>query len=448
MFETLKNAFKSKEIRVKIWFTLALILVYRIGCYIPVPTFDVVALTNAFTAQNSDFLGLLNILSGNSMQNATLFALGVLPFINSSIIMQLLTLVIPALERMSKEGDEGRQKLTQITRIVAIVLAIVQAIGIVVGFKSTIRAIFPFETAGNAILTMAITIVLLVAGSIMVMWLSERITEYGIGNGTSIIIFIGILATAGTTMANSFKMVGDNWTYIWNILGFILLVVAVFVFIVFMDGAERRVPVQYSKQIKGNKMYGGQSTYIPIRIGGSGVMPIIFASSLLMFPQMILQLFFTETPSVEPGLSVADWYAKYMGSGTAVYYILLAILILGFSYFYAQIQFNPEDVARNIQQYGGFIPGIRAGKPTSDFLKKVNNRVTLFGAVFLMLIALVPTFLFQAVAIGDGSWGSPALPFANSFSATGLLIVVSVALEINKQLESQIMMKHYKGFLK
>ena len=441
MFETLKNAFKSKEIRVKIWFTLALILVYRIGCYIPVPTFDVVALTNAFTAQNSDFLGLLNILSGNSMQNATLFALGVLPFINSSIIMQLLTLVIPALERMSKEGDEGRQKLTQITRIVAIVLAIVQAIGIVVGFKSTIRAIFPFETAGNAILTMAITIVLLVAGSIMVMWLSERITEYGIGNGTSIIIFIGILATAGTTMANSFKMVGDNWTYIWNILGFILLVVAVFVFIVFMDGAERRVPVQYSKQIKGNKMYGGQSTYIPIRIGGSGVMPIIFASSLLMFPQMIIQLFFANTDA-------AVWYATYMGSGTPVYYILLAILILGFSYFYAQIQFNPEDVARNIQQYGGFIPGIRAGKPTSDFLKKVNNRVTLFGAVFLMLIALVPTFLFQAVAIGDGSWGSPSLPFANSFSATGLLIVVSVALEINKQLESQIMMKHYKGFLK
>lgn len=441
MFETLKNAFKSKEIRVKIWFTLALILVYRIGCYIPVPTFDVVALTNAFTAQNSDFLGLLNILSGNSMQNATLFALGVLPFINSSIIMQLLTLVIPALERMSKEGDEGRQKLTQITRIVAIVLAIVQAIGIVVGFKSTIRAIFPFESAGNAILTMAITIVLLVAGSIMVMWLSERITEYGIGNGTSIIIFIGILATAGTTMANSFKMVGDNWTYIWNILGFILLVVAVFVFIVFMDGAERRVPVQYSKQIKGNKMYGGQSTYIPIRIGGSGVMPIIFASSLLMFPQMIIQLFFANTDA-------AVWYATYMGSGTPVYYILLAILILGFSYFYAQIQFNPEDVARNIQQYGGFIPGIRAGKPTSDFLKKVNNRVTLFGAVFLMLIALVPTFLFQAVAIGDGSWGSPALPFANSFSATGLLIVVSVALEINKQLESQIMMKHYKGFLK
>lgn len=442
MFETLKNAFKSKEIRVKIWLTLALILVYRIGCYIPVPTFDATALTKAFTEQNSDFLGLLNILSGGSMANATIFALGVLPFINSSIIMQLLALVIPALERLSKEGDEGRQKLTQITRIVAIVLAVVQAIGIVVGFKSYIRPIFPFENGqDNAILTMALTIVLLTAGSVMVMWLSERITEYGIGNGTSIIIFIGIIASAGTTMANAFKLVGANWTYIWNILGFILIVVAIFVFIVFMDGAERRVPVQYSKQIKGNKMYGGQSTYIPIRVGGSGVMPIIFATSLLMFPQMIIQLFAANTEA-------AAWYETYMGSGTAVYYVLLAVLILGFSYFYAMIQFNPDDVARNIQQYGGFIPGIRAGKPTSDFLKKVNNRVTFFGAVFLMLIALIPTFLFRALAIGDGTWVSPALPFANSFSATGLLIVVSVALEINKQLESQIMMKHYKGFLK
>ena len=449
MFETLKNAFKTKEIRVKIWLTLALILVYRIGCYIPVPTFNAASMATA-SAFSNDFLGVLNVITGGSMQNATIFALGVLPFINSSIIMQLLALVIPALERLSKEGDEGREKLTQITRIVAIVLAVVQAIGIVVGFKGFIRPIFSFEmnSADAPILTMAFTIVLLVAGSVMVMWLSERITEYGIGNGTSIIIFIGILSTAGTTMADSLVMVGKNLTYIWNILGFVLLVVAVFVFIVFMDGAERRITVQYSKQIKGNKMYGGQTTYIPIRVNGSGVMPIIFASSLLMFPQMILQLFFTETPSVESGLSAADWYARYMGSGTAVYYVLLALFILGFSYFYAQIQFNPDDVSRNIQQYGGFVPGIRAGKPTSDFLRKVNNRITLFGALFLMIISLVPTFLFQALAMGDGTWMQPQLKFANSFSATGLLIVVSVALELNKQLESQIMMKHYKGFLK
>ncbi len=441
MFETLKNAFKSKEIRVKIFITLALILVYRIGCYIPIPTFNMASMQSS-TAFNSDFLSILNVITGGSMQNATLFALGVLPFINSSIIMQLLALVIPALEKMSKEGEEGRKKLTQITRIVAVVLAVVQAIGIVVAFKSYFLNVFSFEEgADNPILTMALTIVLLVAGSVMVMWLSERITEYGIGNGTSIIIFIGILSTAGTTMAESFKLVGENWTYIWNIIGFILVVVAVLTFIVFMDGAERRITVQYSKQIKGNKMYGGQSTYIPIRVNGSGVMPIIFASSLLMFPQMIIQLFFSTTEA-------ASWYARYMGSGTAVYYVLLALFILGFSYFYAQIQFNPEDVSKNIQQYGGFIPGIRAGKPTSDFLKKINNRITFFGAVFLMCLSLIPTFLFRALAMGDGTWAAPALPFANSFSATGLLIVVSVALELNKQLESQIMMKHYKGFLK
>lgn len=441
MFETLKNAFKSKEIRVKIWITLALILVYRIGCYIPIPTFNIAAMQQA-EAFSSDFLSILNVITGGSMQNATLFALGVLPFINSSIIMQLLALVIPALEKMSKEGEEGRKKLTQITRIVAVVLAVVQAIGIVVAFKSYFIDVFSFESgADNPILTMALTIVLLVGGSVMVMWLSERITEYGIGNGTSIIIFIGILSTAGTTMAESFKLVGNEWTYIWNIIGFILVVVAVLTFIVFMDGAERRITVQYSKQIKGNKMYGGQSTYIPIRINGSGVMPIIFASSLLMFPQMIIQLFFSNTEA-------AVWYAQYMGSGTAVYYVLLALFILGFSYFYAQIQFNPEDVSKNIQQYGGFIPGIRAGKPTSDFLKKINNRITFFGAVFLMCLSLIPTFIFRALAMGNGTWAAPALPFANSFSATGLLIVVSVALELNKQLESQIMMKHYKGFLK
>ncbi len=441
MFETLKNAFKSKEIRVKIFITLALILVYRIGCYIPIPTFNI-AMMQKDGAFTSDFLSILNVITGGSMQNATLFALGVLPFINSSIIMQLLALVIPALEKMSKEGEEGRKKLTQITRIVAVVLAVVQAIGIVVAFKSNFINVFSFENGqGNPILTMALTIVLLVAGSVMVMWLSERITEYGIGNGTSIIIFIGILSTAGTTMAESFKLVGKEWTYVWNIIGFVLIVVAVLTFIVFMDGAERRITVQYSKQIKGNKMYGGQSTYIPIRVNGSGVMPIIFASSLLMFPQMIIQLFFRETEA-------AVWYAQYMGSGTAVYYVLLALFILGFSYFYAQIQFNPEDVSKNIQQYGGFIPGIRAGKPTSDFLKKINNRITFFGAVFLMCLSLIPTFIFRALAMGNGSWAAPALPFANSFSATGLLIVVSVALELNKQLESQIMMKHYKGFLK
>ena len=436
MLETLKNAFKTKEIRVKIFLTLALLLVYRIGCYIPVPGLSADAIGNIF--EETSFLSILTSMSGGSLQSATLFSLGILPFINAFIIMQLLTLVIPKLEKLSKEGDAGRRKITQITRYVALVLAAVQGIGIVVGWRSqgAIVNLFSFESSWDApYLTMASVIIILMAGSTMVMWLGERITEYGIGNGSSLIIFVGIIAQAGTMMAQAFGSVGEEWTLIWNIIGFILIVVLIFVFIVFIDLAERRVTVQYSKQIKGNKMYGGQTTYIPIRVNGSGVMPIIFASSLLMFPQMIMALFV-------PNSDAYTWYATYMGSGTAVYYVLLALFILFFSYFYAQIQFNPDDVSKNIQQYGGFIPGIRAGKPTSDFLRKISNRITLFGALFLMIIALVPTFVFQALSAGG------QLGFGNAFSATGLLIVVSVALELNKQLESQIMMKHYKGFLK
>ena len=435
MLETLKNAFKTKEIRVKIFLTLALLLVYRIGCYVPVPGLSAAEMQALF---QDDFLSILTSMSGGSLQSATLFSLGILPFINAFIIMQLLTLVIPKLEKLSKEGDAGRRKITQITRYVAIVLAAVQAIGIVVGWSEAVIPLFDFEAGWeHPYITMASIIIILMAGSTMVMWLGERITEYGVGNGSSLIIFVGILSQAGAMMGQAFMIVGETWTAIWNIIGFILVVIAIFVFIVFIDLSERRVTVQYSKQIKGNKMYGGQTTYIPIRVNGSGVMPIIFASSLLMFPQMIMALF-------APTSEAYAWYSRYMGSGTAVYYVLLALFILFFSYFYAQIQFNPEDVSKNIQQYGGFIPGIRAGKPTSDFLKKISNRITLFGAFFLMIIALVPTFVFGALSTAGGV----NLGFGNAFSATGLLIVVSVALELNKQLESQIMMKHYKGFLK
>ena len=442
MFETLVNAFKTKEIRIKIWFTLLMLLIYRIGCYVPVPGIDASSIANML-GNTGDFLGILSMITGGSLAQATLFSLGILPFINAFIIMQLLTLVIPALERMSKEGEEGRNKLTQITRYFAIGLAVIQAIGIVVGMKGAITGVFTFEAGWeHPYLTMAGIIIILVAGSMMCMWLSERITEYGIGNGTSLIIFVGILSTAGTTMAHAFKMVGEEWTYIWNILGFILIVVGIFFFIVFMDLSERRITVQYSKQIKGNKMYGGQTTYIPIRVNGSGVMPMIFASSLLTFPQMIMALFF-------PTSEAYAWYSQNMGSGTWVYYLFMVLLILFFAYFYAQIQFNPDDVSKNIQQYGGFIPGIRAGKPTSDFLRKISNRITLFGAIFLALLSLIPTFIFNAIS-GEGSTAfmSGELGFGGAFSATGLLIVVSTALEFNKQLESQIMMKHYKGFLK
>ena len=430
MWQTLVNAFKDRSLRIKIFITLGLLLVYRIGCYIPVPGLDFNSVQSAVTGNNNTLLQIMNVVSGGSLAQGTLFALGILPFINSFIIMQLLTLIIPPLERMSKEGDAGRAKITQITRYVAILLAIVQGIGIVVTFHNS-GAIEP--TFGSEAVSGAIIILILTAGSTLVMWLSERITEYGIGNGSSMIIFIGIVASFATSLVSAFGTLGDQPDNIWYILGYLILVLVMFLLIVFIDGSERRIKVNYAKQVKGNKMYGGQSTYIPMKVNASGVMPIIFASTFLMFPQMILSFFPQDN-------SIVLFYVNYLGAGTAVYYIFTFIFIIFFAYFYAQIQFNPIDVARNLQQYGGTIQGVRPGKPTSEYLAKINSRITLFGALFLAFIAIVPTFGFNAL-------GQP-IGMVNAFSATGMLIIVSVALELDKQLESQIMMKHYKGFLK
>lgn len=430
MWQTLVNAFRDKSLRIKMFVTLGLLLVYRIGCYIPVPGLDFATVQQAVTGNNNTLLQIMNVVSGGSLGQGTLFALGILPFINSFIIMQLLTLIIPPLERMSKEGDEGRAKITQITRYVAIALAVVQGIGIVVTFNNS-GAIEP--TFNSVAVSAVIIILLLTAGSTFVMWLSERITEYGIGNGSSMIIFIGIISSFATSLVGAFSTLGDEPNNIWFILGYILLVLVMFLLIVFIDGSERRIKVFYAKQVKGNKMYGGQSTHIPMKVNGSGVMPIIFASAFLMFPQMILSFFPQDN-------SVVVFYAKYLGAGTAVYYIFTFLFIIFFAYFYAQIQFNPIDVARNLQQYGGMIQGVRPGKPTSEYLAKINSRITLFGALFLAFIAIVPTFGFNLLGSTIG--------MTNAFSATGMLIIVSVALELEKQLESQIMMRHYKGFLK
>lgn len=439
MFETIKNAFGTKEIRVKIWATLLLLLVYRIGCFIPVPGLNVSIISDALKASSaSSFLNVISAITGGSLSQGTLFALGIIPFINSFIIMQLLTLIIPKLEEMSKDGEEGRKKITQITRYVAIVLAVVQAIGIAFLWKNYINPIYGMQKNW---LAMIYVIVILVGGSVMVMWLGERITEYGIGNGTSLIIFVGILSTAGTSLLNAFRTVPTDPNKLWNIFGFLILVVALFAFIVFMDGGERRITVQYAKQVKGNKMYGGQTTFIPIRVNASGVMPIIFASSFIMFPQMIISFI----PKLAESKFGVWWMRNLTASGgtwwgSLIYYIFMVVFIIFFAYFYSMIQFNPEDVSKNIQQYGGFIPGIRPGKPTSDYLKRINNRITLFGAIFLSIICVIPTFLFNVIGKDIG--------LSSAFSATGLLIVVSVALEFNKSLESQIMMRHYKGFLK
>lgn len=439
MFETIKNAFGTKEIRVKIWATLLLLLVYRIGCFVPVPGLNVSVISQALEQSSAaSFLNVISAITGGSLSQGTLFALGIIPFINSFIIMQLLTLIIPKLEEMSKDGEEGRKKITQITRYVAIVLGAIQAIGIAFIWKNYIDPIYGMQKNW---LAMIYVIVILVGGSVMVMWLGERITEYGIGNGTSLIIFVGILSTAGTSLLNAFRTVPTDPNKLWNIFGFLILVVALFAFIVFMDGGERRITVQYAKQVKGNKMYGGQTTFIPIRVNASGVMPIIFASSFIMFPQMIISFI----PKLAESKFGVWWMRNLTTSGgtwwgSLIYYIFLVVFIIFFAYFYSMIQFNPEDVSKNIQQYGGFIPGIRPGKPTSDYLKRINNRITLFGAIFLSIICVIPTFLFNVIGKDIG--------LSSAFSATGLLIVVSVALEFNKSLESQIMMRHYKGFLK
>lgn len=435
MWQTILNAFRDKDIRKKILLTLGILLIFRIGCYIPLPGIDYTYLRD--TTSTNSLLELMSIMSGGALQYGTLFSLGILPFINSFIIMQLLTLIIPKLERMSKEGDEGRAKITKITRFVAILLAVVQGIGIVITYNNS-KAISP--TFQSITVTCIILIVMLTAGSTIVMWLGERITDYGIGNGTSLIIFIGILSTLGTSLIGAFKTVGDKATNILNILGYILLIVILFILIIFVDGSERKIKVNYAKQVKGNKMYGGQSTFIPIKVNGSGVMPIIFASSFMMFPQMIVSF-------LKPESGFVQFYYKYLyagdfWAGQLVYYTIMFLFIIFFAYFYAQIQFNPQDVARNLQQYGGTIQGVRPGRSTSDYLKKINNRITLFGALFLAFIAIIPTILFRLIGNSVG--------LTSAFSATGMLIVVSVALEFDKQLDNQIMMKLYnkKGFLK
>lgn len=441
MIETLKNAFRNKDIRKKILLTLLILLIFRIGCYIPIP-----GLARDFIEkqiEGNNFLQLMSSITGGALASGTLFALGIGPYINASIIVQLLTVGLPPLERWSKQGEEGKKKINTLTRIITIVLAVVQSIGIIVNFaggftgdmssSDSIKWDLFFNSRAVAVIYMT---VVYTAGSVLVMWLGERITEYGIGNGISMIIFIGILSTAGDTLIAKFAEIPSNPNVLLEIAFFIVLVVVIFFLIVFVDLAERKIPVQYAKQVRGTKMYGGQSSVIPMKISGNGVMPLIFAFAIISFPGMIISL------GGDAWSGALTWWNTYFSGQDPtwgwIYVLVLTVLIFIFAFFYTQIQFNPEDVSKSIQQNGGFIQGIRPGKPTAQYLKKISNRITLFGAIYLTLIAFIPSLAF--------SWASYDL--VNVFSTTGILIVVSVALEIDKQLQSQIMMKNYKGFLK
>lgn len=353
MIETLKNAFSNREIRNKIFYTLLILLVFLLGCYIPVPGLSRGLLESE--VQDNAFLELLSSVTGGALANGTLFALGIGPYINASIIIQLLTVGIPYLEKLSKQGEEGRKKLTAITRFVTIILAIIQAIGIIVNFAGGFGAMSESDSINWSLffnqrwLAIIYMTIIYTAGSLLVMWLGERITEHGIGNGISLIIFVGIISTAGISIVNKLlEITSSDISPLFEVIGFLALAVVVFFVIVYVDLAERRIPVQYAKQVRGTKMYGGQSSVIPMKISGSGVMPLIFAFAIISFPSMIMSF----VPAWEDELT---WWNNVFGQGTWWYVLVLCVLIFIFSFFYASIQFNPDDVAKSIQQNGGFI---------------------------------------------------------------------------------------------
>ncbi len=421
MFKTLVNAFKVPEIRKKILMTLVLIVIYRVGCFLPIP-----GVNASFIAQqmaNYDALGFLNLLSGGSFANFTIFAMGISPYITASIIVQLLQIAIPALERLAKEED-GRKKLQQATRFVGVALALVQSVGIILSLGSGAvynPNFFTYATIG----------IVATAGTCFLMWLGERITEIGIGNGISMLIFSSIVSQIPTTIISYAPQIGTAKTFSpWLVPLILVLIAAVILLVVFVNEGVRRVPVQYAKRVVGRKLYGGQSTHIPMKPNANGVMPLIFALTITQFPVMVIQI-------VDPGLTggFSQFWVQYMGTGTVVYYIAYALLILGFAYFYTTISFNPIEMSKNLQQNGGFIPGIRPGKPTSDYLSRISSRLTFFGAMFLMIIAIIPNVILHIFGI------------KSPFGPTSVLIMVSVALETMDQLQSQMLLRHYKGFL-
>ncbi|MGN0820040.1 MAG: preprotein translocase subunit SecY [Christensenellaceae bacterium] len=442
MFQTIKQAFKIKEIRVKIFWTFLFILLYRFGCYIPVPGIGS-GLISSEKLSSLSYLNIISMMTGGALQNGTWFAMGIGPYINASIIIQLLTVAIPALERMSRMGEEGQKKIAKLTRYGALIIAIIQSITILVAYGSNIdpKFITYFSFGGNEtvgkVLAYITAVVIFASGTMATVWIGERITDYGVSNGISLLIFVGVLSTAGIyfiSLINGVFANGGNLNNLWILIGYVVAIIIVFFCIVFVELAERKIPVQYAKRVQGRKMYGGTSTVIPIKVNASGVMPLIFAFSFISLPELVMNMI-----GLQPENKFFRFWMTYMGSNSVLYAIILCLLILGFSYFYASIQFRPDEISRSIQQNGGNIIGIRPGKPTTDYLKKIQHRITLFGAIFLAIVALVPTFIFGAIGGGIAQ---------GIFSSTGMLICVSIALEFNNALESQIMMKQYKGFLK
>ena len=438
MFKTIKNALKTPDVRKRLLYTLILIIVFRFGCYITVPGVNSIALNEAI--QNSNGIaGLIDMISGGAFSRFSVFAMSISPYITASIVIQLLAMIIPSLEKLTKEGGEtGRQKINRYTKILTIVLALVEGTGIYLSYRSS--GIF----VNDSFLTGALVITGLVAGTSILMWLGEQITNKGIGNGISLLIFIGIISGLPRGVVTLWNLImtqsGFSTTGLLLSLGIIIGAIILVAGVVFVQQAERRVPVQYSKKVVGRKMVGAQNTHIPLKLAMAGVMPIIFASSFMTFPAMIIQIFVPDIASQTGFLAgLYNFSIATSTSNVPIGYsianaIVYLILILGFTFFYTYATFNPAEVSNNIKKNGGFIPGIRAGKPTTDYLSSIITKLTIFGGFFLSVIAIIPMLLrFTSLNV--------------SFGGTSILIVVGVALETVQQLEGQLVMRHYKGFL-
>ena len=436
MFSTFKNAWKLPELRKKILYTLLMLLVYRLCCFIPTPGVNP---TLQIEAANQNIFGLMNIITGGSLEGYTFMAMGISPYINASIIIQLLQVVIPSLERLAHDED-GREKINKIVRYTSFGLAFLQAVGICYAFSKSQQVLVD---GINPVLGYILVGLALTAGSAVAMWIGDRISEKGVGNGISMLIFIGIIARLPLTATNyvqsaiSGSQSGNN--ALWWILPLVLIfAVALIVLVVFVELGERRINIQYAKRVSGRKVYGGQSTYMPLKPNSCGVLPLIFSMSLLMFPSIIAGMFFS-------GSKFETFYSKWLGSGTWGYTVVSIFLTIGFAYFYSAITFNAQETSKNLQKYGGFIQGIRPGKPTTDYLNKISKRLVLFSGLYLSVISSIPMIASSILSLTN--YGSPILTLALTFSSTGLLIIVSVAIEVSKQLESQMVMRHYKGFL-
>lgn len=432
MFSAFANIFRVPELKNRVLFTLGILLVFRIGIFIPIPGVNVGALENYFKGQTSGVLGYLNLFSGGALKQSSIFALGVMPYISMSIILQLLTAVIPALEKLSKEGELGRRKITQYTRLGTVALCVIQGTGTTYLLRSFGENFVYHWGIGFQLMT----ILALTTGTIFIMWLGEQITEYGIGNGMSVIIFAGIVAGLPSQLLETFRLFKINQISLFAILFFALFIILSIAFIVVLQQGARKIPVQYATRVVGRQVFKGQSTQLPLKVDYSGVIAVIFASSILVFPSQIAIYLEKMVPEESWFYGAMDFITRNFSPGAFIYYVLYSALIVFFCYFYTAIAFNPTDLSENMKKYGGFIPGIRPGLPTAEFIDRTLTRITIWGALAVCLIAVVPELLTRRLHI----------PI--HFGGTSLLIIVGVALDTMKQIESHLLMRHYDGFMK